>query len=380
MKSYIPFPTWLILAITLIGPPLQAQTVCLVSADDRVAVGALEQFRAAATKQWNQGRLKVVFVDGDTPDYAAIRLKIKDAAKHWEKFANIQLEFEDKVNRDPDGNITDRNIDIAIQLKSDFFFKLRTYQSLYGPDAHSRTRAKQPVPSMWLIFPLDTNAEEIQRVTLHEFGHALGLIHEHKRPDAPIKWNREAALKYYSFTGWSEAMIEEQVMKQFEGPILKSSPFDPTSIMIYPIPAGLASITTDWTTKLSPMDKLFIGALYPFGRISRQAIKVNVETEIEIAGPGEIISCPFSVERNGQYVVKSSGCPAVIGLMGTSLTGPLSTAPAAEGDPAGFTVNLKADSTNSNRDPPGTHYLYLRHAEGRSGKGRLKVQVERLQN
>ena len=35
--------------------------------------------------------------------------------------------------------------------------------------------------------------DEVRRVVLHEFGHALGLIHEHQNPKGGgIEWNRDA--------------------------------------------------------------------------------------------------------------------------------------------------------------------------------------------
>ena len=36
------------------------------------------------------------------------------------------------------------------------------------------------------------NLARIERATvLHQFGHALGLEHEHQHPTAPLEWNQE---------------------------------------------------------------------------------------------------------------------------------------------------------------------------------------------
>jgi hypothetical protein len=37
----------------------------------------------------------------------------------------------------------------------------------------------------------NTPEEQFRRTVLHEFGHALGLVHEHATPAGGIKWNRE---------------------------------------------------------------------------------------------------------------------------------------------------------------------------------------------
>ncbi len=348
------------------------------------------EFRAAATNRWNRERLKVVFVDGAGDEYSALRKQIEVAAKQWESFANIRFDFQGVGRKNSNGDLVDRDIDIAIQLESEQFFRKRTYQSACGPDAHSKTRATPPAPSMWLIFPLDTKADEIRRITLHEFGHALGLIHENKRPDVPIQWNRRAVLDYYKFTGWNDEKIEEQVIEPFDGPIIASSSFDVTSIMIYPIPRGLANVQAEWAKSLSPIDKLFIGAMYPFFEIAPpRTIELGVELPVTIAQEGEILSFSFSVPKNGQYKVSATGAPVLIGLMGSSSLGLLKHPASAQGDPASFIVDLKSDAKSTRVDlrsdakkaevsTPGTYYLYLRHAEGRTGKGSLRVQVSQV--
>ena len=43
----------------------------------------------------------------------------------------------------------------------------------------------------------ETPEEEYSRVVIHEFGHALGCIHEHQSPAADIPWDKEAVYRYY---------------------------------------------------------------------------------------------------------------------------------------------------------------------------------------
>jgi hypothetical protein len=127
---------------------------------------------------------------------------------------------------------------------------------------------------MNLVFqPNSADDREFRRVILHEFGHALGAIHEHTRPDRPIYWDVDAVVKYYTQLTrgkWDRKVIEEQVINPFQRRLAGSSEFDPSSIMMYPFPPGLAkyedgtSFQTDWNTELTQTDKDFIGKMYPF--------------------------------------------------------------------------------------------------------------------
>ena len=147
-----------------------------------------------------------------------------------------------------------------------------SYSSYLGVECRSAAAAGQP--SMHLVFdpdsPDNTDAE-LNRVCLHELGHALGLIHEHERPDRPLVWNQPAVLAYYRhLTDWSWADIKQQVIDPYEAPIIIETAFDPQSIMMYPFPAGLATyengtpFVTGWNQTLSNRDKAIAGAMYPF--------------------------------------------------------------------------------------------------------------------
>ncbi|MCB0059260.1 MAG: hypothetical protein KDE45_19610, partial [Caldilineaceae bacterium] len=101
---------------------------------------------------------------------------------------------------------------------------------------------------------------------LHEFGHALGLLHEHLSPVADIPWDEEKVIAYYRRTnGWNETYIRSNVLAI--PPSDKFTDFDTLSIMLYPVPRELTKggYEIPWqNSELSETDKKFIAEIYPF--------------------------------------------------------------------------------------------------------------------
>jgi hypothetical protein len=115
----------------------------------------------------------------------------------------------------------------------------------------------------------DTDDEDARRVVEHEFGHALGMVHEHQNPAAHINWNRQAV--YDDLGGppnnWTHAQVDSNVFFQYSEQQAAHTDFDVNSIMIYPIKA---SWTTDGfscprTTVISTDDKSGVAGWYPRG-------------------------------------------------------------------------------------------------------------------
>lgn len=70
---------------------------------------------------------------------------------------------------------------------------------------------------------------------LHEFCHALGMVHEHQNPNNnPIQWNVPAVLCYYrQKEGWSDTVTKRNVIDRFKISEINGSDYDKASIMIY---------------------------------------------------------------------------------------------------------------------------------------------------
>lgn len=109
--------------------------------------------------------------------------------------------------------------------------------------------------------------EEARRVILHEFGHALGLIHEHQNPISSIKWNKPAVIADLSGppNNWDGATIDHNMFEQYPPNEIAGTKLDTTSIMMYPIPQSwtLDGTSAGMNNDLSSTDRTFIRKQYP---------------------------------------------------------------------------------------------------------------------
>lgn len=109
-------------------------------------------------------------------------------------------------------------------------------------------------------------AAEARRVVLHEFGHALGLIHEHQSPIDPIEWDRDAVIADLSGppNRWGLATIERNMFKSYALHQINGTPVDRDSIMMYPIPASWTkgTFSSGLNKELSRRDRSFIRQQY----------------------------------------------------------------------------------------------------------------------
>jgi hypothetical protein len=110
-----------------------------------------------------------------------------------------------------------------------------------------------------------SNADQRLADYLHQFGHAIGMVHEHQSPKADIPWDEDQVIEYYRNTfGWSAAQTRRNILDKSNA-YPCSRDFDPQSIMMYALPAELLSDEVGFERgySLSDGDISCVSEMYP---------------------------------------------------------------------------------------------------------------------
>jgi serralysin len=208
-----------------------------------------DEAASLVAKQWKKTR-KVLNVDF-LNDHGNPKLKdrVIEAAKGWEDHMGLTFSF----------GAAEPEILVSFQPG-------KGHWSYVGTDSLSKSRAGEPSMNFgWESAPFAER--EVRRVSLHEFGHALSLIHEHQHPDAGIPWDRNAVFEYYRKTqGWDDTKIERNMFVKYSKSQVNRTRYDTDSIMHYAIPAALLTdpaYATSWNTRLSSLDEGMAEYLFP---------------------------------------------------------------------------------------------------------------------
>ena len=304
-------------------------------------------------KAWMNGStLKVRFMGGTTAEQATAR----EQAGWWGAVANLTFEFNNAGNAD---------IRIAFDPNDGAW-------SYVGTDCKSI-----PVnqPTMNLGF-LDGGT------AAHEFGHSIGLAHEHQNPSGGIEWNEPVVIAELAKSPnfWDEATTRHNVLRKYSIDQINGTAFDPDSVMLYFFPSSwtLNGIGTKANDVLSTIDKQFIAGakMYPeTGGTSSTAVELPVyaarRTAAAIGKVGEEDLFRFTAARDGRYLIDTRGPTDVV----MKLFGPDSeTALIAEDDDSGVDTNAQIvrDLT------AGNYFVQVRHYNRASGMGNYSIKARRL--
>jgi len=209
---------------------------------------ASESTRAALLKdkKWQSGdTITISFLDGDEQQKALVR---RFAVEWITGLANLNFSWQNPPNTD-------------IRVS----FSYRGSWSVIGTTCRSVMPKMKPTMNFGWLKPgvLDSDA---RRVVLHEFGHALGLIHEHQNPVGQIQWNKPVVIRDLQGppNEWDLATIQHNMFDVSPVNEIAGTKLDTTSIMMYPFPKSwtLDGTSTGLNNELSVTDKVFIKQQY----------------------------------------------------------------------------------------------------------------------
>jgi astacin (peptidase family M12A) len=312
-----------------------------------------ERAIAPIGKTWMNGStLRVRFLAGTAGEQATAR----EQAGWWGQAANLKFDFN---------NATNAEIRIAFDSNDGAW-------SYVGTDCRSIPLNQ---PTMNLGF-LDGGT------AAHEFGHAIGLAHEHQNPRGGIQWNEQVVIEELAKSPnfWDEETTRHNVIRKYSIDQINGTDFDSDSIMLYFFPASwtLNGIATKANEVLSTIDKQFIAGakMYPKTGVTPSAaveLEVNAKkrTAASIGKFGEEDLYRFTAARDGRYRIDTRGPTDIV----MKLFGPNSqTALIAEDDDSGIDTNalINADLI------AGEYFVQVRHYNRASGKGNYSIKVQRL--
>jgi hypothetical protein len=291
-------------------------------------------------KLWENGRtLGVRFLDGDR----AVQAKVEAIAKEWEAEANLRLRFVAAG---------------AAEIHVSFAEKGFSWSTV-GTDALTAGGNESTMNYGWL--EPTTPTREYQRVVRHEFGHALGMIHEHQNPAATgvIPWDKPKVYAYYAQRGWSKDDVDFNIFAVYGEDSTNHTAFDPTSIMEYAIPDSLTvgSYAIGWNTELSQLDSDFMRRQYPRGAAGTQEVVPNgppVEADLSVAA--EVDTYHFEVAAAAVHIMTTTGpSDTVLTLHGPDDPGAI----LAFDDDRGVGTNARI----VRKLVPGQYWLSVRHKD-----------------
>jgi hypothetical protein len=212
----------------------------------------------------------------------------------------------------------------------------------------------------------------------HEFGHAIGMGHEHQNPQGGLQWNEPEVIRDLSGppNSWTVEQIRHNVLTKYSTDQVHGTAFDPDSIMLYAFPSRwtINGVGTHENEVLSATDKSFIAANYPgvgAPPTGPKRLAVNgPAVDDEIGAPGEEDLFAFTVDQAGRHIVTTSGKTDVV----MKLYGPNNpTGLIAEDDDGGVGLNPRISRTL----PVGEYLVQIRHYNRGSGTGPYQISVKR---
>jgi hypothetical protein len=229
-------------------------------------------FRSSSLWGPNYPKLRVCFFEGSQ----ALREVVANVAKEWMSDDNsVRLDFGKPGKRRTcqPGNGNEMQIRIT--------FSQEGYWSQVGQN--SVVFAKQEEASLNLGGFMNVSPDQLSDYEIgtirHEFGHALGIEHEHQNPKGGCdnEYNWDLIYKYLEGppNNWPKEQIDWN-LRQASGEDLQLTKFDKNSVMLYQFPADFYKkggkskcFVPEPNSQISKGDRALLAQMYPANAASR---------------------------------------------------------------------------------------------------------------
>jgi hypothetical protein len=226
------------------------------------------------TKFWPNGANLTVAFRGGNP---ATNGRVLQFANIWSQFANVS--FVAWIPGQPP--------DIVVG------YDQPGYWSLLGTDSAIYGRSGQTTLNLQGFDSGRMPDSEWYRVVCHEFGHALGAVHEQMRREVVERIDPEACIAYFGRTqGWDRATVIAQILTPVEdSPAYLASPVDEVSIMEYALPKEIMRDKRPVVggTQINSRDAALVGKAYPGRGVLHPQFFVHAAGFLDRLGAPQIV-------------------------------------------------------------------------------------------
>lgn len=209
---------------------------------------------------WKKKAITVCFMDGNANAWK----QIQSVASQWTDGLLISFDFgTDQLRK----CVANKHSDIRVTFEGS------------GNWSYVGTKAKfidekSPTLGVASLGGGSTFSEDQKATVLHEFGHALGLEHEHQSPvaDCESQFNWNYLYKWLGALGWDKAKVDLNMRKLTQNSDeggLYATPFDNKSIMLYSLPKQVflgdkaSCFIPQKNLSISEVDRQTIATVYP---------------------------------------------------------------------------------------------------------------------
>ena len=202
---------------------------------------------------WNVGEtISFCFENGSEEEQNLVR----NCMCEWMQYANIRFKELDFA----------RSKRCNVRIKFDYSGSSSGGWSTKGsswPGKHYNNQVPKEQPTMIIYSNRMKSNNEKRATILHELGHVLGLLDEHFNRNSGLTWNAANIKQDIGSEQYEYLFVEQQASCNA---LSVSGQFDPSSIMMYPIPArwNNQGRTFSQNYSLSAKDIATIKSLYPY--------------------------------------------------------------------------------------------------------------------